>query len=536
MSFISLRFLIFLLVVVLVYYAIPWKKYQWVVLLAASYLFYLLTQWRSFAYILVTTLSTYGAARWMDYIQAQAKAVLKENKQVWDKEQKKAFKAQTEKRTHRILVLGLVFNFGILFLLKFGMPLARTAGGLFGFSAPTLRILLPLGISFYTFQSMGYLVDVCRQDTAAEKNLGKLALFVSFFPQILQGPISRYDQLAPQLYAEHRPDYTRIKHGLELMLWGWFKKLVIADRAAVILQTVLPAPHSFAGGTLAFTVVVYALQLYADFSAGIDITRAVAQMLGIDMIQNFRQPYFAASLTEYWNRWHISLGAWMKNYVFYPIALSRTAGTVTRAIKASRLGSSKFGAHMATVFPGTVASLIIFLIVGIWHGTGWRYILYGLWNGGIIMLSMLFKPCFDALNRLMHIDPDSAGHRLFRILRTFILVCIGNITDLAWGGRECFRWLRRIVLDFDFFRAVTQIKSGLGLSMHDYNLLILCTLLLYIVGFIRETHPQEALREILDRQHILIRWLLIFLCIVAILVFGCYGSGYSAAEFAYMQF
>ena len=259
-------------------------------------------------------------------------------------------------------------------------------------------------------------------------------------------------------------------------------------------------------------------------------------MLGIDMIQNFRQPYFATSLTDYWNRWHISLGAWMKNYVFYPIALSRTANRVTKSIKSCRFGKTRAGAHIANVLPGTVASLIVFLIVGVWHGAGARFILYGLWNGGIIMLSILLKPVFMWFNRILHIPVESPEHKLFQIVRTFILVCVGNITDLARGGRDCFVWLRRILFEQQLFRGKTEIINYLGLTFADYNVLILCTALMYAVGILRERDPQGSLRVRLDQYRFITRWTVILAGILAALVFGVYGPGFSAAEFAYVQF
>lgn len=536
MSLISFRFVIFVAIVATVYFLFPVKKYQWTVLLAASYVFYAFTGLRYAAYILFTTLTTYGAGRLMEQVQAETKKTLAENKQVWDKAQRKSYKEKAGRRSRRIMLLALLLNFGLLFALKYLPTMFRAAGNLFGFSAPVLKLVLPLGISFYTFQAMGYVIDVYRGEVEAERNLGKLALFVSFFPQLIQGPISKYDQLAVQLFEEHRADFTRIKYGLELILWGLFKKLVVADRAAIAIRTVTASPDAFSGTTLLFTVLLYALQLYADFSAGIDIARAVAQILGIDMVQNFRQPYFATSLTDYWNRWHISLGAWMKNYIFYPIALSKTASQVTRAIKGSRFGATKAGAHIAVVLPGTVASLIVFLIVGVWHGAGWRFVLYGLWNGGVIMLSILLKPCFDWLNRVLRIDPTTPEHHLFRIVRTFVLVCIGNITDLARGGRDCFVWFWRILRDQSILGGGKEIVEKLGLSLKDYALLAACTVVMYVVGILRERNPETPLREVLDRRLFITRWILIFLCIAVILVFGVYGPGYDAADFAYMQF
>ena len=536
MSLISVRFVLFLVLTSVLYFAFPVRKYQWTVLLAASCLFYLFFGWQYIAFILVTAATSWAAAIRMDQTATASRAELKAHREDWDKEQKKAWKAQTARKNRRLLTLVLVLNFGILFVLKYAGPAAVIFGNRFGFSAVTLKWVLPLGISFYTFQTMGYVIDVYRGDIPAEQNPAKLLLFVSFFPQLIQGPISKYDQLAGQLFAEHRINFTRIKYGCELALWGIFKKLVISNRAAIAIGVVTEAPHAYSGTTLAFTVLLYALQLYADFSGGIDIARASAQVLGIDMIQNFRQPYFATSLTDYWNRWHISLGAWMKNYVFYPIALSRTANRGTKAIKAGRFGKTRAGAHIANVLPGTVASLIVFLIVGIWHGAGARFILYGLWNGGIIMLSILLKPVFSRLNGVLHIRVQSREHRLFQIVRTFVLVCIGNITDLAEGGRACFTWFRRILCEQQLYRGGTEIMTNLGLTKEDYAVLLLCAVLLVLVGILRERNPEESLRVRLDRYLFITRWAVILLGVLAVVVLGVYGPGYSTAEFAYMMF
>ena len=536
MSLISAPFIVFLILTTAVYYLLPVKKYQWVVLLAADLVFYLFSGWQYLAYILLTTLSSWAAGLRMEKQNRAAKTVLREHKELWSKEEKKTFKTREARKPRRVLLLTLALNFGILFLLKYAAVLAGAAANRFGFSQTTVRWLMPLGISFYTFQAMGYVIDVYRGDVEAERNPARFALFVSFFPQLIQGPISRYEQLAGQLFSEHRPDFTRIKHACELALWGLFKKLVIANRALIAIGTVQEAPFAYSGTTLGFALLLYALQLYADFSGGIDIARAVAQILGIDMIQNFRQPYFATSLTDYWNRWHISLGAWMKDYVFYPIALSRTANRVTTALLSGRFGKTRAGKHIATVLPGTVASLIVFLIVGIWHGAGAKYILYGLWNGGIIMLSILLKPVFEWTNHALHVPAQSAEHRVFRILRTFVLVCIGNITDLAAGGRECFVWLRRILFEQEFYRGWREITNNLGLTAADYNVLVLCTGLLFAVGVLRERDPEHSLREKLDGVRFVTRFGVIFLGILSVLVLGVYGPGFSTAEFAYMQF
>ena len=273
-TYTSLNFLFFVLVTMLVYFLFPAKKYKWTVLLAASLFFYAVAGYRFAYFILFTTLSTYLIALWIDRISKNSKTLLKSKKSEWDKNQKKAYKNRIKIQKRLVMTLALVLNFGILAFLKYFNFFAGSLNDILGsfgmdFSAPTLNLFLPLGISFYTFQSMGYIVDVYREKTPPQKNPAKLLLFVSFFPQIVQGPISIYDQLAHQLFEPHDFDFTRMKHGMELILWGFCKKIIIADRAAIAIQAVTADYGAYNGTTLTFIVLLYALQLYADFSGGI---------------------------------------------------------------------------------------------------------------------------------------------------------------------------------------------------------------------------------------------------------------------------
>lgn len=540
MSYTTLKFLVFVAVVLLVYFSFPVKKYQWTVLLASSYWFYLLTGYRYAAYILFTTGTTYLSALWLDDIARKSKRILDENKKSWDRDQKKAFKAGIKQKKQVIATLTLVVNFGILLFLKyfnfFAGSLNDLLGGFgIGFSVPTLKLILPLGISFYTFQSMGYVIDVYREKVEAERNFFKIALFVSFFPQIIQGPIGMYDHLAKQLYESHRFDFTRFKYGCMLMLWGYFKKMVMADRAVIPIMAVMDSYDSFGGTALLFTVLLYALQLYVDFSGGIDITRGVAQMIGIDMAENFRRPYFARTINEYWRRWHMSLGAWMREYVFYPIAVSKTFLNASKKMKKSRFGSTAFGAHVSKVLATSFASLIVFFLVGVWHGANWKYVGFGIWNGGVIMLSTILEPTFTSWTRGLKIQTESFFFRLFQMVRTFVIVIIGYVFDIAPDFRSSMITFKKILLEQDWSLGVKQYAE-LGLDVWDYGLLAVCTCILFITSLIQERNDGITIRQLLDRRSFLLRFAILVAGIMMILVFGMYGPEFSAAEFVYMQF
>lgn len=538
MSYTSLNFAYFVAIVAAVYFVFPVKKYQWTVLLAASYVFYLFTGFKFAAFLITTTATTYVAALVIDKIAANAKAELKAHKADWDKEQKKAFKERVGKKKRAIMLCTVVLNLGILAFLKYFNFLAGSLNNLLSgtsLSIPTLRLFLPLGISFYTFQSVGYLVDVYREKITAERNPAKLALFVSYFPQIIQGPISFYDQLAHQLYEPHAFNFTRLKYGCELILWGLLKKVVLADRAIMTINAVVDAYTDFSGTTVFFALLLYALQLYADFSGGIDISRGVSQILGIDMIQNFRRPYFALTIDEYWRRWHISLGAWMKEYVFYPIALSKRFTGVTKKIRGTSFGKTTFGAHVAKVLPTSFASLIVFLLVGIWHGASWKYVAFGLWNGGVIMLSTLLEPAFLSVNTSLKIRTENFFFRLFQMGRTFVIVLIGYVFDIAPSFRAAMEMFGSMLLRQDIRRAMTDI-SAMELTKKDYLVLILGTVVMFIVSLIQEKNPDTTLRCMLDRKPFILRYLLILVGIIVLLIFGIYGPGFNPAEFVYMQF
>lgn len=539
-SYTSLNFIFFVLATMLLYFALPLKKCKWTVLLAASVFFYAVAGYKYAFFILFTSLNTYLIALWIQRVTDKSKALLKAKKSEWDRNQKKAYKNRIKVQKRLIMTLALVINFGILAFLKYYNFFAGSLNdilGSFGFSmsAPTLNLFLPLGISFYTFQSMGYIVDVYREKTAPQKNPLKLLLFVSFFPQIIQGPISIYDQLAHQLYEPHKFDFTRVKYGMELILWGFFKKLIIADRAVIAINTVTASYDSYNGTTLTFTILLYALQLYADFSGGIDISRGVCQIFGIDMMENFKRPYFSKSINEYWRRWHISLGGWMKNYIFYPIAMSNVFLNASKKMKGTRFGKTVAGTHISKVLPTSVASLIVFLLVGIWHGATWKYVAFGAWNGVIIMLSILLQPVFDSIIKKLHIRRECWWYSMFAMFRTFLIVLVGYVFDVAPSLIQGVNTIAKFFTDQNFKIGYSQI-SELKIDLADCFVILIGAAIILFVSIMQERNPERSLRVQLDEKPFAVRFLLLYAGIMAVVVFGVYGSGYDAASFVYMQF
>ena len=298
MSLVSNLFLLFVAAAVIVYYLVP-ARWQWLVLLGFSYIYYIAGGIKYVGFLLFSTLVT-----WMI-------ALLIEKEET----------AGKHKRARKFVILGLILNFGMLGLIKYTNFAVENLNALFHMNLRGMEILLPLGISFYTFQSSGYILDVYWKRCKAEHNPLKYALFVSFFPQILQGPIGRYSRLAHQLYDSHKFESRNITRGLERILWGFFKKMILADWSAVFVDAIFDNPDQYAGLAI-FGVLFYTIQLYADFSGGMDVVIGIASMFGIELDENFTRPFFATSITDFWHRWHITLGTWMKDYVFYPVTLS----------------------------------------------------------------------------------------------------------------------------------------------------------------------------------------------------------------------
>lgn len=535
MGLISIEFFAFAAVTVLLYYLFPVKKYQWAVLLAASCVYYTLNCNKYVIYMLVTIVTTYTGAVLIDRISQKHKAFLKENRDVLQKEEKKQLKEKTKRKMRAVLALILFINFGLLAFVKYFSFCAHTVHSVLGavglhYTEPRFSIIIPLGISFYTFQSMGYIIDVYRGKVRAEKNFGKLALFVSFFPQIIQGPIGIYSDLANQLYEPKKFNYENFKSGALLIIWGMFKKLLIADRAVKVIRLVAEQSNSYSGTYILLAVILYAAQLYADFSGGIDICRGIAEIMGIRMAENFKRPYFSKTLTEYWHRWHVSLGDWLRNYLFYPISISKPFLKMAKNMKKHGLK------YLGKVFPTALASLITFVVIGIWHGAELKYVAFGLWNGVVIMISSMLKPLTDKLIEKLHIKRENFFYSVFCMVRTFIVVLIGYYFDIATGCRQALKMIYRSVTDFRIGDIATFacVKDS-GITRYDYIVILAGCLIIFAVSLVQE-RKKENVRTLLAKKNTALQWVIYILMIVSVAVFGYYGPGTTPADFIYMQF
>lgn len=448
MQLYSLSFALFILILLIVYYTIG-RRIQPAILLIGSLAFYACFGPANLIYLLISSTTVYAGGRFFERFQAQYDTLRRQDGLA--REQKKELKRQMQKKKRIVLYSVLILNLGILAYFKYWNPLLEELAVLLkqnvkNFSLYTAgSLLLPLGISFYTFQALGYLIDCYNGKYAPEHSWPRLLLFLSWFPQLIQGPINRYDQIKPQLLTVHKIDTEECSRALVRILFGAMKKYAAADLLSGTISYIFDHKVDNLSSPVIITgILMYAFMQYCDFSGGIDMVCGVSQLFGIRMSENFRQPYFAVSLADFWRRWHISLGSWMRDYVFYPFALTKPM---------QRLGKwcrGRLGAHVGKVLPAALGNILVFYLVGLWHGSEGHYILWGLYNGIGIALGELLLPVFTRVNEALHVNTQGRGFHLFRVLRTFLIVNIGWYFDRITDVGDCWKCLCNTLLHPDF--------------------------------------------------------------------------------------
>ncbi len=487
MLFDSLQFLFFFLIVMVIYFAIP-CRFRWVLLLAASYYFYVTTKPGFVVFILLSTFITYYAGVQMGKTQAKSK-------------RKKFF------------LLSLLFNLGLLFLLKYYNFFNDSLNVLFAYfhsdyKIPAFHVLLPVGISFYTFKSLSYAIDVYRGAITPERHLGFFALYVAFFPQLLAGPIERATRFLPQLYEKFDFDYQRVVKGLRLMLWGFFQKMVIADNLAPLVDSVYNHPADHQGLPLLLATFFFALQIYCDFSGYSDIAIGAAQAMGYRTMENFNRPYFSKSISEFWRRWHISLSSWFRDYLYIPM-----------------------GGNRVSVPRWYLNLFVVMVICGFWHGANWTFLVWGGVHGFYLMLSILTRSVREHLARMIGLDRMPRLHGYLKILITFSLVCFAWIFFRADTISDAFHIISNLFTGWRGAFTVETLKKIPFWGPLRFELAVS----LLSIGILLSVQLMERQGNVIDRfseKPVWIRWPVYYFFLAAILLFGNFGS----KQFIYFQF
>ena len=500
MQFNSIHFLIFFPVVLAVYFIVP-KKLRYLWLLAASYYFYMSWNTKYAVLIAFSTVVTYLTGILIEQIG------LEEGKQ-WQRLKKIT------------LFLGISSNLAILFLFKyldFAVDNINALLESFGFTIieKEFDFLLPVGISFYTFQALGYVIDVYRKKIDAEYNLFRYALFVSFFPQLVAGPIERSGNLIKQLNNAHKINiwnYERIVKGFMIMMWGFFMKVVIADRAATVVNYVFDNYYMMNTSALIAGAVFFAVQIYCDFSSYSTIAIGAAQIMGFSLMDNFDTPYFAMSIKEFWRRWHISLSTWFRDYLYIPLGGNR---------------KGKFRKHLNT--------MIVFLASGLWHGANWTYVIWGALHGLWQIIGDITSPAKRKLEAHFNVKTNATSYKLVKIIITFALTCFAWIFFRADSVEIAFTYIQRLFTCPDPWALTTGLLYSVGLERQEMNILLIAIGTLLFVDIMKRKN-NIRFENIADNQNFWVRGLIIFVLIFAVIIFGAYGYSFDAQQFIYFQF
>lgn len=529
MTFIEMQFFVFLFVAVIAFYICP-VKYRWIVLLGASIVFYSIAGIKYLPFIFITSFTVFLAGRKMGHIYEEMdKHLLAEN---LDRKAKKEIKEQAKGKCKRAMLAALLFNLAILVVVKFTKFAVNPINHLLvamgregSFSAA--YIIVPLGISYYTFSCLSYLLDVYWKREDYEKNYARFLLYAIYFPHILQGPIERYGRLGKRLKGEFLFDYDRVCKGLQLIVWGIFKKLVIADRINLFTTEVYKDGSSAAGliYTIAFFLdVVY---IYADFSGCMDIARGVSQIFGVELDLNFNHPFSSKSVTEFWRRWHMSLGSWFKDYVYYPISTSKFVKNVAKTCKKHL--PDGVTRSVVTAIPVTVT----WVSTGIWHGTGVTYLAWGLYYAFMIFMSVSFGDIIHNLALKLKVNTECWSYKVFQMVRTTCIFAGGRL--LTRPGTLGLSWhaLKSAFMDFNPWIFTDGTLYQFGLNQRNFNLMLVA---IVIFGGVSILQQHGSVREMLAKQNLAVRWGIYFTAVFSILIFGIYGSGYDASSFVYMAY
>ncbi len=509
MGITSFYFLCFFTVILILYYKIP-KRLQWQFLLLCSVAYYFFT---GNGVLILYPLASVAVC----YLGTRLMAM-----------------SEDEKKRKIALLLVIAANIGILILLKyvnFGINTINGVAALFGSPDKVLTgwsLLIPLGVSFYTFSLLGYVLDVYYKLAMPQQNLGKLALYGLYFPAIISGPIMKYRECGEAFFAPHELDYQKVTRGIQRMLWGFFKKLVISERLRILVDTVYGQYENYPGTFIWVATVCYAFQLYTDFSGCMDIVLGISECFGITLPENFKTPFFSKSIAEYWRRWHITLGVWMKEYVFYPVLRS------SLFTKLSKKWRDKFGKKKGKQYTNFAAMFILWFTVGIWHGGDWKYVIgSGLLHWFyIVMEELLEEPCAKVMDKYS-INKNGKAVNALRVLRTFFLVCIGDLFFRADSVAAAFAMLKYAVTRWNPQILWNGELLHLGLDGIEIGIMILSLVVLLVISLLQQ---KGSVRDRIAAQKLPIRWFIWYALLFSVLLLGYYGPEYSAAEFIYQGF
>ncbi len=508
MNLVSLTFLIFCVITIFIYFVIP-KKYQWIILLISSliFLFYNNLNIGTIIQALIVLLSTYISGILIDK------------------------NLQTKKAKH-VLITGILIIVGLLIYLKYTNLFLESLNQIFNLFHIDYKFNLVyrnslIGISYYSLIMISYLIDIYRGAYKVQKNIFKLALFMSYFPILSSGPFIRYNDIEKNLYGNHKFNYERICNGLLRICWGLFKILVISIRIGYFVDTVYSNLTTFYGFFTIIAALLFTLQLYTNFSGSIDVIMGISEIIGIELPENFNIPFFSKTITEFWRNWHITLGAWLKDYIFYPLLKSNMMQSLNTKCK------KLFGKKVGKKIPLYLSMLIMWIIIGMWHGGSYNFIVgSGLLQFIFIFFEDILEPIVVKINKKLGFNMNVFSYRLYQMIRTYLLFSFSMIFFRAESVSKAVRIIRSMII-INNPKILLKSFFNAGLDAPDFLVLLVAIGILFIVEILS---IKGSVRKQLSKQNIIFRWTIIYILIFSIIIFGCYGAGYDAATFIYQQF
>ena len=528
-SYFSVEYLLMLLpACVLLYLFLP-KMGRRLCLLFFSWAFFWAVSGRLIVYLLASTVLVYVFGLWLDRILVAQKQALA----VCEKSEKKSIRAHFQKRMLRVCVFGALLQIGILLVVKYTPFFAENLNTLFHLlhinaAVPLPSFAIPIGISFYTLQAASYIIDVYHLKIPADRNFVRIALFMSFFPQIMEGPICRYSDTAPTLWEAPRIRWDNFIRGSERILFGLMKKTVGADRLNLFIENVFKGYTEYDGFVIALSAVCYTIQLYMDFSGTMDVVIGTGEIFGVIMPENFKRPFFSRTISEFWTRWHITLGTWFRDYLFYPVSMSKPMKRLTSKAR------KRFGNHYGPLFAGGIALFCVWLCNGLWHGAGWHYIAFGMYHFVLILAGSLILPLSIRLAGKLHISREHMVYRVLQTIRTFILVCFGELIFRALSLGDAIGMLKRIFTCFTFATLRDGSLFTFGMDAKDYLILLVLLVLIFVISLLQERGVK--IREGLAKKGFLVHAIAIWALILFLVIFGAYGFGYLPVNPIYAEF
>ena len=524
----SIYLFVFLPVVLLAYQLTP-KKLRWMTLLFSGYVFFWTISGKLVLYLIGTTLFTHYIGVWMSWMKLQCETAVSG----LSREEGNIVKKRYKQKEKWILAGGILGLLSLLAYLKYYNFFAKNINiimGIMGGSCllQTKELLLPIGISFYTLQAIGYMADVYWGKIKVEQHPGKLALFLGFFPQIMEGPISMYSQTADALWEGMPLSGENLSKGSVRILWGLFKKMIIADRLYVLVQAIFEHYENYHGVMIAAAAVAYTVQLYMEFSGCMDIIIGSGRMFGITLPENFHQPFASKSAAEFWRRWHITLGVWFKTYVFYPVSVSSLVK------KWNKFGRAHLGKYLTKLGVSAMALFPVWICNGLWHGARWSYIFYGMYYFTILLLEVAVEPLKNKAVKTFRINEETWYYKSLQILKTWFIIFTGELFFRAnglWAGLQMFVSMFH---DFEIQKLWDGTLLTLGLDKADYLVIAAGCMVVAIVGMIKE---RNLLGDAgITKLSLPVRWALYYGLILAVVILGAYGIGYQQVDMIYAGF